>query len=52
MSREQSWTEMRLNYIVSEKKGREIRGSRGERGENKKWKVQRQSNYREENTMN
>ena len=40
---------MRINYIASEKKGR---GSRGERGENKKWKVQRQSNYREENTMN
>ena len=49
MSREQNWTGMRLNYIVSEKKGR---GSRGERGENKKWKVQGQSNYREENTMN
>ena len=49
MSREQSWTGMRLNYIVNEKKGREVRGSWGE---NKKWKVQRQSNYRDENTMN
>ena len=24
MSREQSWTEIRLNYIVSEKRGREV----------------------------